>query len=396
MKIQYRRFTILLALLLLLPFACAQAADDPVAVRVGDIVYTQSVLQTFLSSLAEQYKATGATIDEAAAQDLIDMTVEGYVDLGVTENKCVELGLTELNDEQKAVVATAAQDAYDTALEAYVKQIIANYGTDEAQARESAPTLMQLNGYTYEAFYAQQLSQYHNKLLMDYVTRDKTYTQAEIEAYFENTFVAPGRATYQDNFPQFEQDVIVNGKEYYYIPAGIRMIDVIWLQTPETCTDRLTALLAASTEDELAERAELMSEIGEIYKKEIAAIGVVASANGNFDDLLADYPTLTLDEGYAVHAESSLWGNEMRDTAMALQKVGDVSEVLLLGDKPCVLCYRADVPEGVPPYDDETMQQLYTYAEQDLRISALDKQLEQWKADYDIETHPDLLEVPEA
>ncbi|MDD3412328.1 MAG: hypothetical protein PHY12_16135 [Eubacteriales bacterium] len=388
----------LCALLLALSLGCAGAEEntDPVVVRVGDMAYRQSVVQAFLTSIAQQARAAGDELDEQTAQGLMDAAVEGYVDLGVTELKCAELGLTDLTDEQKAVVDAAAQDAYDTALEAYVEQIEASFGADEAKARESAPTLMSLNGYTYEAFYAQQLSQYHNKLMLDYVTRSASFTQEEIAAYFDQAYVAADRALYQNNFPQFERDVIVNGKNPYYFPAGMRVIDILWLETPAEYADRLTALSAASAEDELAERAELLAEIGESYRKEIAAIGVAAAAGGAYDDLLADDPTLTLDDGYLVHAESSLWGNEMRDTALALQKVGDVSDVLLLGGRLCVLCYRAEIAEGLPPYDDASLQQMYACAEQDMRVTLLDEQLEKWKSDYTIETHPELLTVPEA
>ncbi len=390
---QITRFTavVLALLLLLLPlsFAAAEAAQaaDPVVVQVGDVSYPLSVVQPFYDSMVDQYTAAGAALDEASAEEMLDIVLEGYVDLGVSELKCAELGLTSLTAEQEAEVAAAAQDAYDAARDEFVKQIVANFGSSEDEAKESAPTLMRLNGYTYDAFYAQQLSAYHNKLMLDYVNKDASYTDDELAAYVEETFVAPSRELYKDNYPRFEQDVLVNGGDCYYFPAGIRMIDMLWLPTPEDFADRLTALSADDTrKDELN---ELLLEIGAYYDKEIAAIHVAAAAGGNFDSVVNDYPAITLDSGYFVHAESSLWGLDMRDAALALKSPGDVSDVMYITGELCVLCYRADVPEGLPPYDEASLQTLYDYAEENLRVAVLDQQLEAWKSDYEIALHPE-------
>lgn len=365
----------------------AVAEDDPIVVQVDDISYTASVVQPFYDSMVEQYKAAGQTLDAASAEEMRDIVIEGYVDLGVTELKCAELGLTSLTAEQETEVAAAAQDAYDETLDAFVQQIIANFGSTEEEANESAPTLMRLNGYTYEAFYAQQLSAYHNKLMLDYVNANTAYTHDEIAAYVEDTLVAPSREMYRDNYPRFEQDVLADGDECYYFPAGIRMIDIIWLDTPETFAERLPML--AADEERKDELNELLTEIGAYYEKELTAVGVAASAGGDFSAALADYPVLRLDDGYFVHAESSLWGKDMRDAALALEKPGDVSKVMLLTDELCVLCYRADVPEGLPPYDEASLKALYDYAEENMRIEMLDKQLELWKADYTITIYPE-------
>lgn len=393
MKIRFRLFCVMLIMLLLSPLAEAGAQDDPVVVRVGDVTYLKSDVQAFYDSMAQQYREAGETLDKAAANELLDMVIEGYVDLGVSELKCAELGLAELNDAQKAEVSAAAQDLYDSALASYVEQIMANFGTDEAGARESAPTLMGLNGYTYEAFYKQQLSQYHNKLILDYVTQGMSITESEIDAHVDEMFVAPNRELYQDNFPQFEQDVLVNGKDCYYFPAGIRMVDIIWLEIPDALKGRITALQAASTDEELAELNELLLELEDHYKKEIAAIGVVTSVGDSYDGILADYPTLRLDSGYLVHAQSSLWGNDMRDAALALENPGNVSDIQFLTGEPCVLCYRANVSEGLPPFDAESIETIRGYAEEDLRVRVLDKRLEDWKKDYDIEIHPEMIDI---
>ena len=76
---------------------------------------------------------------------------------------------------------------------------------------------------------------------------------------------------------------------------------------------------------------------------------------------------------------------------MALEKPGDVSEPVLTDRGVHILCYDSDLPGGDYVLTDDERQTLAASALYYTQTQALIELFEEWKPDYDIETHPELL-----
>ena len=87
-------------LMLVLPVGAAaqEAADDPVAVRVGEFTYTQSQLQGSLDSMLElSQMLRGDAPSEEEKQARLQATVDSFVGLGVIEKQAQRGGEEQLH-----------------------------------------------------------------------------------------------------------------------------------------------------------------------------------------------------------------------------------------------------------------------------------------------------------
>ena len=103
-------------LMLVLPVGAAaqEAADDPVAVRVGEFTYTQSQLQGSLDSmleLSQMLRGDAPTDEEKAAR--LQNTVDSFVGLGVIENKLTEAGKNDFTDAEVEAINQQARSKYE-------------------------------------------------------------------------------------------------------------------------------------------------------------------------------------------------------------------------------------------------------------------------------------------
>ncbi|MBQ6122899.1 MAG: hypothetical protein IJI59_14330, partial [Clostridia bacterium] len=78
--------------------------------------------------------------------------------------------------------------------------------------------------------------------------------------------------------------------------------------------------------------------------------------------------------------------------AMALEKPGDVSEPVLTEKGIHILYYDSDIPAGDHALTEDEKELLKTSALHYYQVEQLQKLFEEWKPEYDIETHPELLE----
>jgi len=118
--------------------------------------------------------------------------------------------------------------------------------------------------------------------------------------------------------------------------------------------DELNARKAELEADVEAKKAEIVASFAE----KIDEINAKLADGASFDELMAEYgedpgmksdPSMTA--GYYVCAASTTWETVFRDTAMALEKVGDVSEPVLGSSGVHIIFYNSDVTPGAVALD---------------------------------------------
>ena len=363
-----------LALAIIVPLSALAEASDA-AVAVNEYEYTVKTIQTYYDSVIASRLDDGETLTAEDRKATLDIIIEGYIDLGVSEVMCAKLGLVPLSSDRQKQLDETVDELYNAYVKSYAEQIAEAYSVTEEQALESAPAFMALSGVTREILYSQQEASYHNVLLMQQVALDIDSSEETISQVIERTYVAPDREKYQNDYAAFENTVVSEGGFSYYMPAGVRLIDRIVLPGN-------------------AATAEECKALAETFREALENVAIDVKAGNSLEDVCQSYG-LTLEEGYLVHKDSEVWPHEFKDAALALTAPGDVSAVISVEGEPCVLCYRSDIPEGIMPLSDEDMQSLRDYALQQLQIMAYKKQLDIWRADCHVVTHPELIDLGE-
>ena len=95
--------------------------------------------------------------------------------------------------------------------------------------------------------------------------------------------------------------------------------------------------------------------------------------------------------GYPFHPESKQWPENFRAAAAALEKPGDISAPVVTEQGVHIIYYDADVPAGAHVLTEEERKLLNAAALRYYQLEKLNGLVETWQADYDVETHPELL-----
>ena len=436
-----RRHVCALAILSLILSLCCpalaeSAAEDPVVVRVGDFRYTRSVVQGALDSVLELSEMLRGDAPDRAEKDArLQATVDSFVELGVIENRLTEAGKNDFTDAEKEALNQTARTKYEELWQLMHQQMV-NSGA--AVSEGDVTRQLESMGYTFEAIYDELVLQRRENRAIELFCGNIVLTQAQVDDYSEEQFVAPDREDYADNIDRYDQDILMNNNEAFYTPEGYRYIRQIVLEIPQEAKDAvkeeeirlnratqsmgtalegltMAAIEAESWTDAMAEAKALYNEASEALKAaqseyraalESAALPMVREKTEeiarqyalgiDFKSLIGKYSTDKAErnvsgDGYPFHPDSKLWPENFRAVAAALEKPGDISEPFVTEQGIHILCYAGDVPAGVHALTDEERSLLAAAAERYYQLEKLHGLVEGWKADYEIETHPELL-----
>ena len=127
-------------------------------------------------------------------------------------------------------------------------------------------------------------------------------------------------------------------------------------------------------------------------KDKVDEIKAKYEAGTPFADLVAEYgtdPGMTVEpnktNGYAVHKESILWDPAFKEGAMALEKIGDISEPVLGSYGVHILHYTRDIPAGAVELTDEIRATLKDELQSELEQAAVSAMMADWLSSADIQ-----------
>ena len=236
----------LLSLCLCLMLALAVPAwgeaqtDDPVVVRVGEIGYPLSLVQSSLdSSLDVASLLADAPVTDEDRQAGIDAVVDKFVNMGLIENKLAEAGKNDFTKEEEELLKGAAQSKYEEFWQILYQRM---QQSKEDVSEEDVTAIMEAEGYTVEAIYDEYIVMERNHRAVELFCPDVTITREQVDAYYEERFVAPERERYKDDVGLFEQEIVATNSESFYIPEGYRYIRQITLDYPKEATRAAKAL----------------------------------------------------------------------------------------------------------------------------------------------------------
>ncbi len=432
-----KRICLIVLLLSLLLTTCisalSESAEDPVVVRVGDITFTQSEVQFGYVSSLDVLKAFNDEVTDEDRQVLLDGTIQRAVDIGVAECKLKQLGKYDFTEEELSTLQYSAQQAFDqTWQELYKRAQEEDVETTEAEITH----WLEESGYTVNAYFREaQITERQYRLVEMYCS-DIVLKQSDVDDFYMENYVEPDREKYENDIDLYDSEIALTNSEAFFVPEGFRYIKQIVLPLPDGFEDQLKpyerrvksrlqdaqtvyleladAAAEAETMEDFAEQKaaykaarEKMEEARQAYlaklkeavpqvQDTVDTIRQATEAGIRFEDSIKKY---SIDQqyvegnGFQFHPNSKRWPEPFGEAIAAMEKPGDLSEPVASDDGVHIFCYMGDVPAGVHTLTDEERAALEQSALRAAQKKKLDELVQEWKADYEIETHPELIDV---
>lgn len=431
-----KKIIAVIIVLLLCGIGWAEQADDPVVVRVGDFSYPLSLVQQSLDSgLKASSALNGEQLSDEEKAQMAEDVIGNIVGIGLIEAKLTEAGQHDFTDEEIELMKSTASTRYEELWQGVYQMMVKN-GMDVTEAEVSEA--MTEEGYDMDAIYREfEVSERQRRAIALFVP-EILLTEDMLDEYYESQFLAPDRERYADDIPTYEREILNTDSECFYTPEGYRAIRQILLEYPDDVekimkkdkakvqeiAQEVASALTKLTE--VATSADDWSEMDEPRAAYDAAMAKLDAANRayveklrevtlpliqdtldaiderldagiDFKTLISKYSTDTSERnvsgaGYPIHPKSEGWPAEFLEAAMALEKPGDVSEPVLTEKGIHILYYDSDIPAGDHALTEDEKELLKTSALHYYQVEQLQKLFEEWKPEYDIETHPELLE----
>ena len=410
--------------------------EDPVVIRVGEVAFTKSQLQSALATDIRLTEALGqAALTDEEKQARRDDTINRFIGVGLIEMKLREAGRNDFTAEEEENLKAAARNQYEQLWQGLWQRA---QDSGEEFTEDQITEFMEDEGYTTEAIYEEYKVTERRYRAVELYCPNLTLTEDMVEDYYRNQFLIPDRERYENDLELYEREVLVQKNESFYTPEGYRAIQQILLKYPDEVEKGLKrerervnqagkatarALQSLTTAATVAEGWDDMAEPRAAYdaalealkaaqadmnekrrqlaqplvQDTVAAIQTAHDAGIDFAALIEKYSTdkkaqNTEKGGYPVHPDSKNWPEDFVEAAMSLEKAGDISQPVYTDMGIHILCYASDIPAGEHELTGEERETLNASALNYYQNQELEKLMADWQEEYEIEIHPELLD----
>ena len=332
-----KKIVFALLALLMLAVACLGAAEDAILATAynGELVITRDeVMDEFdqmLDSYISYYAQYGYEMDEydtelqnAVAQE----TVYSKLSQLVAERYAKDNGFV-LTAEAEAELAAKAEATMDNMRE-YYATYLASYGLSGDDLTAAVEQEIAASGYSVDYLVESGKLAAVLEYIYEMHTADVTVTAEEVKAAFDAK-IETAKATYADVDAYIS--AFLNGEEILYTPEGMRNVQVLFINPTDDAAPETTGKAKAE-----AAKAEIAAG------KDFVEVMIAYSDEGLTEDVLK--------MGYAITEGSVSYSEEFVAAAMALQNVGDVTDVVETEYGYFIIKYVADMPAGAVSFEE--------------------------------------------
>ena len=421
-------------------FGISMPMDEETIAGYGEEALEQMIQSTVVVEKMEELGFEPLPEEEAAeVEEYADSMIEMYKLLLRYQNY-PDLETVEEEAERLAIEATASEA---TASEPAAPVATVTDAELDAMLNEELEAM----GYTREYIVESQTASVQNDKLYAYATESVTVTDEQVKAEFDE-LAAQQKENY-DATPATYASAVNSGIDTYYIPEGYRGVKNLLIMPTQDAQDEIAAL-----EDELATAQALLndgnSQLEEIKAEDLSAYDEAAVAEINeqiaaleaqvteaqatidekqaqiteateaafaeilpsaqdvlakaqagedFDALIETYgedtgmtsePAKT--QGYLICDGLNLYVPEFQAAAMALENVGDISDLVKTEYGYHILQYAGDIAAGTVEYTDEIKDALYESMLTEAQEAAYEAAVTQWVSEAKVETFPKVME----
>ena len=397
----------------------------------GGIIWKEQADAEYAAA-SEAYAQYGLNIDDYAA-DIKQDILQTLVRHAILDDKAAALGLDQMDDAARADLEEKAREQFETYVETY-KSYFAAEDADEETAREQTIAAMENYGLTQDALTEQMLESYVDEQLHNYVTKDVTVTDEEIQAEYQK-MVEDDEAAYSDDDYSYN-NARNSGATIAWNPEGYRAVKHVLIQFDEDQSTKYGELESRLNElkdekeavenpvedgAEGAEGEEAVDENGldiqdsaatpeptaqprslDEIEADIASVTAEMEAlhtellpqamqvidefndGADFDSLIEKYntdPGMTNEpvatQGYAVSTDSTTWDAAFTEGAMSIAEVGQISAPVYSDFGIHIIYYLSDITPGAVPFE-ELAEKVRTNALEDKISDTYEAQVNAW------------------
>ena len=333
----------------------ASAYNGAVTVLKSEI---QDEYDQMLSQYVAYYAQYGYSVDEYDTElqaSVAQETVQTKLSTSIVRHYAAQNGY-ELTEEKKTELAAQVKTALDNTRE-YLESYLSASGFTGDELNAAVEEQMAQAGYIEETLMdSAELNDVLN-FLYERATADVTVTEDEVKAAFDEK-VAKQKESYA-SVDAFVNDY-VNESEILYTPENVRLMECIFVASvegeateDEATADEATADEATMAEATADEAADIASLTGYAKAKAIAA---AIAGGADFEETMKAYTEDGSTEeqmlrGYPVAENSTTYGEAFMAGAMALEHVGDVSDVIVTDYGYFILRYAKDLESGEADFE---------------------------------------------
>ena len=333
----------------------ASAYNGAVTVLKSEI---QDEYDQMLSQYVAYYAQYGYSVDEYDTElqaSVAQETVQTKLSTSIVRHYAAQNGY-ELTEEKKTELAAQVKTALDNTRE-YLESYLSASGFTGDELNAAVEEQMAQAGYTEETLMdSAELNDVLN-FLYERATADVTVTEDEVKAAFDEK-VAKQKESYA-SVDAFVNDY-VNESEILYTPENVRLMECIFVASvegeateDEATADEATADEATVSEATAGEAADIASLTGYAKAKAIAA---AIAGGADFEETMKAYTEDGSTEeqmlrGYPVAENSTTYGDAFMAGAMALEHVGDISDVIVTDYGYFILRYAKDLESGEADFE---------------------------------------------
>ena len=323
----------------------ASAYDGAVTVTLSEV---QEEYDQQLAAYIAYYTQYGYTVDEYDQEfqaNVAQETVQMKLSQAIVRHYAEQNGYV-LTAEKEEELTAQVQTALDN-LREYYESYLSYYGYTGDELAQAVEEEMANSGYTEEAL----TESAYLKDILDFIyekaTADVTVTEEEVKEAFDAK-IASQKESYAD-IDSFINDY-VSDSEILYTPENVRLMECIYIAKVDGEATEEEATREEATSDEAANIAELSG-----YAKAKAVVAAIRGGE-DFEEAMKAYNEDSSTEeqmmrGYPVAAESQLYGEEFSAGAMALENVGDVSDIITTDYGYFILRYAKDLTAGEADFE---------------------------------------------
>ena len=323
----------------------ASAYDGAVSVKLSEI---QEEYDQQLAAYIAYYTQYGYTVDEYDQEfqaNVAQETVQMKLSQAIVRHYAEQNGYV-LTAEKEEELTAQVQTALDN-LREYYESYLSYYGYTGDELAQAVEEELANSGYTEEALTESAQLKDILDFIYEKATADISVTEEEVKEAFDAK-VASQKESYAD-IDSFINDY-VSDSEILYTPENVRLMECIYIAKVDGEATEEEATREEATSDEAANIAELSG-----YAKAKAVVAAIRGGE-DFEEAMKAYNEDSSTEeqmlrGYPVAAESQLYGEEFSAGAMALENVGDVSDVIATDYGYFILRYAKDLTAGEADFE---------------------------------------------
>ena len=336
----------------------ASAYDGALTVTLGEIREEYDQMLEMYVSYYTQYGYSVDEYDTELQEAVAQETVYNEMSQKVAARYAEDHGYV-LTEERDAEILAQAEATMDNMRE-YYESYLAYYGYEGEELTKIVDEELAASGYSVDYLVKTGRLSDVLEFLYAMATENTTITDEEVRAAFDAK-VEEAKTSYAD-VDTFIQ-AYLNEEDILYTPENVRRMQCIYIALEAESDAEATE--SEATESEATESEATEAEATESEAKDISAMTGLEKAEAvlaliksgaSFDEVMAQYNEDASTEeqlalGYPVAEGCTTYGDAFTAGAMALQSVGDVSDVVTTDFGYFIFRYAEDLTAGPADFD---------------------------------------------